>query len=40
MNLGLESEKMEFDVHGTIIKEKVAILVGMVTRGKLKVKPK
>ena len=36
----LESEKMEFDVHGTIIKEKVAILVGMVTRGKLKVKPK
>ena len=36
----LESEKMEFDVHGTIIKEKESILLGMVTRGKLKSKGK
>ena len=36
----LESEKMEFDVHGTIFKEKKSILVGMVTRGKIKVQSK
>ena len=36
----LESEKMEFDVQGTINKEKESILVGMVTRGKLKKKAK
>ena len=36
----LESEKMEFDVHGTIFKEKNSILIGMVTRGKLKSKSK
>ena len=36
----LESEKMEFDVHETIFKEKMSILKGMVTRGKLKAKSK
>ena len=36
----LESEKMEFDVHGTIFKEKESILLGMVTHGKLKSKTK
>ena len=36
----LEAEKMEFDVQGTISKEKEPILVGMVTRGKLKAKSK
>ena len=36
----LESEKLEFDVHGTIFKEKKSILIGMVTRGKLKLESK
>ena len=36
----LESEKMEFDVHGTIFKDKTPILIGMVTRGKLKANSK